>query len=756
MIKDLIFESGYITIVKDNDTRVKVPITSFIDYAEDVDITTHAALATGVHGAGASTLATVANITTHTAIAAAHHARYTDGEVVTAMGVKGDSNPLNHDKYTDAEALAAVEAKQTPVDIDISGTAAIATLAHKIREGTPTNAAPSSLSTDLAGDNNDLVFTAVVEGESGNDISVEYINPGTPSAALSVVLDTGKITVNLATDAGVKASTTIGSGENGTVTITDDAIGTQGNSKTVEVVVGTTPSGSLAAAINAGAIVVTLGVDAGTKASGTLTISDNATDDVIDGEIVTIGGDEVYEFDWNASYTGGRIQVDISAKASIAKAKGTLTLSGVPVHNETFVIDADTFTIKHDGTTGANVIDLTACATADYGQGMFGLATLPVDTDTITINGRVYEFDTNSSITGDVAININGLTTIDAVLAAIETAINNDGSAVVEATDFPDDNYVLVVAKVIGTVGNYVVSESCGAGGWLPDEGFGGTMLGGADPTVEEVVDQIVADFDGTTCNVTKKDADQVYVEYGEFGTAGNIIVFTEALTGGAVDGAGVLGGTTTGADCSKEDAIAALTAAIIANTAKEVTPTDNLDGTMTLVHNTLPYTVGNSFGTTEGMAQGAWGGAVLSGGIIPAVDNAKNTATLVATAVANLSGVTAAASGTGADPLTIAEAQENLSGGAEPAITTIASEIDAACAAEPTVNAIVGVANKADNNGTGLVIAMAETNLSGYTNGTTGAEGDMYRDDTYLYICIATNGIVDNNWRRIALGSAY
>jgi hypothetical protein len=39
----------------------------------------HALLATGVHGAGASTLATVANIATHTAIAGAHHAAVTLG-----------------------------------------------------------------------------------------------------------------------------------------------------------------------------------------------------------------------------------------------------------------------------------------------------------------------------------------------------------------------------------------------------------------------------------------------------------------------------------------------------------------------------------------------------------------------------------------------------------------------------------------------------------------------------------------------------
>ncbi len=38
-----------------------------------------------------------------------HHARYADGEAVSAMGAKADGNPLNHDRYTDAEAIAAVD-----------------------------------------------------------------------------------------------------------------------------------------------------------------------------------------------------------------------------------------------------------------------------------------------------------------------------------------------------------------------------------------------------------------------------------------------------------------------------------------------------------------------------------------------------------------------------------------------------------------------------------------------------------------------
>ena len=69
-----------------------------------------------------------ADIAIHAAIAAAHHTKYSDAEAVSAMGVLGDANPLNHNravewgatehnaigdaaphhaKYSDAEAKAA-------------------------------------------------------------------------------------------------------------------------------------------------------------------------------------------------------------------------------------------------------------------------------------------------------------------------------------------------------------------------------------------------------------------------------------------------------------------------------------------------------------------------------------------------------------------------------------------------------------------------------------------------------------------------
>lgn len=137
--------------------------------------------------------------------------------------------------------------------------AATATLARSIDGGAPVNAVASVLSTNLAGENNDLTFTARVEGESGDEISVAYINPGTPSAALGIVVTEDAITVNLATDAGTKSDADIGGGADGTVTTVVDAPGPDGDDYTIEVVVGAGNDIAMSAAIVGTAITVTLG-----------------------------------------------------------------------------------------------------------------------------------------------------------------------------------------------------------------------------------------------------------------------------------------------------------------------------------------------------------------------------------------------------------------------------------------------------------------------------------------------------------------
>lgn len=62
----------------------------------------------------------------------------------------------------------------------------------------------ATLSTNLTGNNNDLVYTAVApySGTAGNAITVAYIDPAANDQALEVTVDGTDIVVNLATDSG--------------------------------------------------------------------------------------------------------------------------------------------------------------------------------------------------------------------------------------------------------------------------------------------------------------------------------------------------------------------------------------------------------------------------------------------------------------------------------------------------------------------------------------------------------------------------
>lgn len=65
----------------------------------------------------------------------------------------------------------------------------------------------AALTTAVSGDDNDLVFTAVEPGAAGNDISVTYVVAG-EETPLTVTVNGKDITVNVATDSGGAATST--------------------------------------------------------------------------------------------------------------------------------------------------------------------------------------------------------------------------------------------------------------------------------------------------------------------------------------------------------------------------------------------------------------------------------------------------------------------------------------------------------------------------------------------------------------------
>lgn len=66
--------------------------------------------------------------------------------------------------------------------------------------GAPVSMSRATLSTNLTGNNNDLVWTAVPTGTEGNDITIEYIDPGDDNVPLSCAVEGNAIAITLETD----------------------------------------------------------------------------------------------------------------------------------------------------------------------------------------------------------------------------------------------------------------------------------------------------------------------------------------------------------------------------------------------------------------------------------------------------------------------------------------------------------------------------------------------------------------------------
>jgi len=81
---------------------------------------------------------------------------------------------------------------------------------------------------------------------------------------------------------------------------------------------------------------------------------------------------------------------------------------------------------------------------------------------------------------------------------------------------------------------------------------------------------------------------------------------------------------------------------------------------------------------------------------------------------------------------------------------TTTASDIITAIEADAAANALVGVVNKASNDGSGIVTAMAAASLAGGVDpvaATVGEKGTIVFDATNLYVAYE-----DNTWKKITL----
>lgn len=113
------------------------------------------------------------------------------------------------------------------------------------------------------------------------------------------------------------------------------------------------------------------------------------------------------------------------------------------------------------------------------------------DQETVTIDGRVYEFETTGGITGDVEVDVSGGATAADCVTALAAAITGDGSAEWSGVDSTGDT-VLITYDTRGAVGNaIVIAETLGNGSFAG----GATLLaGGVNGTVASRAGEWYAD----------------------------------------------------------------------------------------------------------------------------------------------------------------------------------------------------------------------------------------------------------------------
>jgi len=139
----------------------------------------------------------------------------------------------------------------------------------------------AALTTTLTGANNDLVWTAVDGGTQGNYIYVEYLNPGTAGATISLDVTSTPasggytkkvISVNLATTAAVKASyTTTLTGANNDIVLTAVAAGTAGNA--IDIILADPSANNAALSVGTVGTVITVNLATGVAGAITSTAS---------------------------------------------------------------------------------------------------------------------------------------------------------------------------------------------------------------------------------------------------------------------------------------------------------------------------------------------------------------------------------------------------------------------------------------------------------------------------------------------------
>lgn len=389
--------------------------------------------------------------------------------------------------------------------------------------------------------------------------------------------------------------------------------------------------------------------------------------EVFDGETISIG-QNTYEFDIGGTIRPGNILIDISGDAVAATGDMTATAAGllgekITVGEQEYVLAESDGEFDIDITTGTKVAaESTLSLTGDIVAGVHaetvltstGVAPTPItkatklfsfsgrvcDAETITLGNRTYEFDSDGSIlSSNVLVDISAGTKSQATTKFSLALPVLDGETVSigdEVYEFDIDGSVASGNIAVGISSFSTISQGTITitGTPLDQEKM---TVGNVEYTfvaVRTVAGEITIDSDNDNqrdniISAINADSTDVTAQSGgsglvtvlaaEDGAAGNLITFTENVTGLAMNGDGTLGGTQKAMDCDAINAVAKLLSTFNANTAYDITGV--ADGTNAIgftadADGALDGSLGNisASTTTDGTISNFSGGADATG----------------------------------------------------------------------------------------------------------------------------------------------
>lgn len=407
-----------------------------------------------------------------------------------------------------------------------------------------------------------------------------------------------------------------------------------------------------------------------TTATGTVIFQSGA----LDGDILTIGSRN-YEFTLDGTVSEGNVAVDISNKTT-QNAYNVLDFGEVTYDGTVFSIGDVNYCI-HGGTDkplGDNYTYIDISSACHYATATLTFADTVTDGETVTIDGKTYEFDTNGSITaGNIKVGIPSPCSANEAVTALYAIVQSDNDNLTYSHGAGESLIVSFKQPIPDTEIDVAVSTTCVNATWDKAK-----LAGGAYPVGSEVAaivaEATIADY---TLTVDTEDTAKVIFTYKAIGTEiacdtpiggaawlfrdkfypgyhANIsesitalaaaitadteadvtcvadvdsIAFSSKISGYLANALPLVSTnaliiaqtpTLTGAtDATKVEAIAALVAAITADASAEVTAAiDENDTAVMLVEAKAIGELGNEIPVSEDTAQGSFDGDFLEGGI--------------------------------------------------------------------------------------------------------------------------------------------